>query len=463
MKEFGKVSSGFWISDDIQALSDQAKLLALYLLTTGHGNLIGIFRMPKGYMAADLGWEEPSVERAIAELTASGFLLASDQCKYICIPQFMEHNPVDNITQIDARLKLLVKLPQMLLEDLPGVIPVIERAVAKASDYKGSRQTEALLENARKMLGKCSAESRLENKRNREEENKRKKTYKTYVQSDDRTTPRTGEVPRSVGSTTGTTPETGEEPSSAGSTIGTTGQSGPITQKASEKPDDLSADFEQWWTAYPRREGKKGYKQKTFNKYRKLIRQEGFTSDQLLANLAAYHRYCDETGTTGTQYVMTTEPYLNNPDNLMNPWTVNHAARQRTADRPSVLDQFLEANAEHYAPEPATGYAPQGGGKCRRVQERERYHPEADCGPVWDHDRPVRGEVDTGARAGGSDGAMAGHPGRPASESAGVGHSPGEAGGERLATLGSGVSPAVPAETGGFRAATDGEGVAGSQ
>ncbi|WP_422447852.1 hypothetical protein [Endozoicomonas sp. ALB091] len=139
MKEFGKVSSQFWISDDIQPLSDKARLLALYLLTTGHGNLIGIFRMPKGYMAADLNWDEPSVERAIAELTASGFLLASDQCQYICIPQFMEHNPVDNITQIDARLKLLVKLPQILLEELPGVIPVIERAVAKASDYKGSK------------------------------------------------------------------------------------------------------------------------------------------------------------------------------------------------------------------------------------------------------------------------------------------------------------------------------------
>ncbi len=116
MKEFGKVSGQFWISDDIQALSNEAKLMALYLLTTGHGNLIGIFRMPKGYMAADLNWEETSVERAIAELTTSGFLLASERCKYICIPQFMEHNPVDNITQIDARLKLLVKLPHILLE-----------------------------------------------------------------------------------------------------------------------------------------------------------------------------------------------------------------------------------------------------------------------------------------------------------------------------------------------------------
>ncbi|WP_422491377.1 hypothetical protein [Endozoicomonas sp. ALE010] len=430
MKDFGKVSGQFWISDDIQSLSDKAKLLALYLLTTGHGNLIGIFRMPKGYMSADLNWDEPSVERAIAELTTSGFLLASDQCKYICIPQFMEHNPVDNITQIDARLKLLVKLPQTLLDDLPGVIPVIERAVAKASDYKGSKQTEALLENARKMLGKCSVESRLENKRNREEENKRN-IYKTYVQSDDRTTPRTGEVP-----------------SSAGSTTGMTEQSGPVTQKSLEKPDDLSARFEQWWTAFPKREGKKGYKQKTFNKYRKLIRQEGFTSDQLLANLMAYRRYCDETGTTGTQYVMTTEPYLNNPDNLTNQWTVNHAARQRTAGRPSVLDQFLEANAEHYSTEQtsATGY-----------------DPEADCGPVWDHDRPVRSEVDTGARPGGSNRAVAGYPERPASESAGSGHSPGETGGERLASLGSGVSPVLPAKTGGYGATGNGESLAGSQ
>ena len=80
----------------------------------------------------------------------------------------MKHNPVDNITQIDARLKLLIKLPQKLLDDLPAVIPVIERAVAKASDFKGSKQTKVLLESARKMLGNCSAESRQENKRNRE-------------------------------------------------------------------------------------------------------------------------------------------------------------------------------------------------------------------------------------------------------------------------------------------------------
>ncbi|WBA81565.1 hypothetical protein [Endozoicomonas sp. GU-1] len=366
MKDFGKVSGQFWISDDIQSLSDKAKLLALYLLTTGHGNLIGIFRMPKGYIAADLNWDEPSVERAIAELTTSGFLLASDQCQYICIPQFMEHNPVDNITQIDARLKLLVKLPQMLLEDLPGVIPVIERAVAKASDYKGSKQTEALLEYARKMLGKCSAESRLENKRNREKENKRN-LYKTYVRSDDRTTPRTGEVPSSAGSTTGAT-----------------------AKNAKSGKADFSESFEEWWSQYPKREGDKGNKTKTFGHYKTRLR-EGHSCDDLLANILNYARYCDETGATGTQYVKTTTTYLNNPDNASNPWMVNYEARQRNSGKLSLVEQVEQANAHILQPERTGNFS---GGNIYDVE------PERSGDSVFDHDGPVRPEVDQCLRSG---------------------------------------------------------------
>ncbi|MGO0309828.1 hypothetical protein ACTL6P_25195 [Endozoicomonas acroporae] len=383
MKDFGKVSGQFWISDDIQSLSDKAKLLALYLLTTGHGNLIGIFRMPKGYIAADLNWEEPSVERAIAELTASGFLLASDQCQYICIPQFMEHNPVDNITQIDARLKLLVKLPQILLEELPGVIPVIERAVAKASDYKGSKQTKALLESARKMLGNCSEESRLENKRNREIENKRN-LYKTYVRSDDRTTPRMGEVPSSAGSTTGATSRMGEVPSSAGSTTGAT------AKNAKSGKADFSESFEEWWSQYPKREGDKGNKTKTFGHYKTRLR-EGHSCDDLLANILNYARYCDETGATGTQYVKTTTTYLNNPDNASNPWMVNYEARQRNSGKLSLVEQVEQANAHILQPERTGNFS---GGNIYDVE------PERSGDAVFDHDGAVRPEVDQCLRSG---------------------------------------------------------------
>ncbi len=451
MKTFGKIESRFWISDDIQSLSGDSKLLAVYLLTCEHSDLSGVYRLPMGYITADLGWTHTITSRSLDDLATIGFISRREGSDFICINKFFQYNEPTNQGQLEARIKHLEELP----DNLPDLSLLLQSMADKASVYKGSEGIVKRLDTIRERIVSSSSDDRLERKREREIESKRDKP-KTYVQSDDCTTPRTGEVPPSAGSTTGTTPRTGEVPPSAGST---TEQPDPVTQKPTEKTDELSADFEQWWTNFPKREGKKGYRQKTFNKYRKLIRQEGFNSDQLLANLMAYRRYCDETGTTGTQYVMTTEPYLNNPDNLKNPWTVNYAARQRSSVKPSALDQFLEANAEHYAPEQATGagFASHG-----RAQERERYHPEADCGPVWDHDRPVRSEVDTGARSGGSDGAVAGYSDRPASEPVGAGHSPGETGGERLASLGPGVSPVLSAEARGHGVAGDGESLAGS-
>ena len=135
------------------------------------------------------------------------------------------------------------------------------------------------------------------------------------------------------------------------------------TQSEPEKlspTDKLEDPFEQWWTTYPHREGKKGYKQKCLSKYRKLVSRHGFTTEQLLANLMAYSRYCDETGTTDTQYVMTTDSYLNNSDNLTNPWTVNHEARQRAYGRLDPIDQWQQANADvlNCPSQQTAGYTP---------------------------------------------------------------------------------------------------------
>ncbi len=446
MKDFGKVSSRFWISDDVELLSDEAKLMALYLLTCRHSNMVGIYRLPLNYIAADLDWDVAKVSRTLSELTANNFLTYAERQKYVCIHKFMEHNPADNIAQMDARLRVLRSLPAAVVSALPAVVDVMQVTCVKASSIKPSKDTGGLIEDVRRLFGSCSEEVRPENKRNRELENR----LKEYVQSDDRTTPRTGEVPSSVGSTTGTS----ESP----------------TAVPENKPEKIAVpyagEFEQWWQTFPKREGKKGYKQKTFSKYQKLIRQKLFTPEQLLANLQAYARYCDETKQTGTQYVMTTEPYLNNLDNLTNPWTVNYAARQRAGSQRSALDQVIEANREYLQPEPefaeTTGYDPQEGGSATKRQERDGYHPEAYRGAVYDHDGPVRCEVDEGARSGGSHGGMAEHPEGFRPETAGSGHQAVSAG-EGLAAVSPGVSEAVSAETGGHRTAPDGEGMAGGQ
>ncbi|WP_066017987.1 hypothetical protein [Endozoicomonas atrinae] len=446
MKDFGKVSSRFWTSDDIQPLSDRAKLMALYLLTTGHGNLIGIFKLSRGYMADDLCWDRSAVQKALAELASNDFLTLSEQSNYLCINRYMEHNPTVNQKQIIARLNALLLLPEKLPEVLPEAVTVVHRVLDKLSSGKVSREVKDKVAEVRRLLESRSetvSPKKIEDRKENIEEEK------ILVRSADRTPPRTGEVPSSDGSTTGAT----ESAISSAS-------------KATKKADDLTDDFEQWWQTFPKREGDKGHKQRTFRKYRKLVREQGFTPAQLLANLQAYAHYCDQTDATGTQYVKTTEPYLNNPDNLTNPWTVNHAARQRAGGQRSALDQVIEANREYLQPEPefaeTTGYDPQDGGSATKRQERDWYNPEADRGAVFDHDGPVRREVDEGARPVGSHGGMAEHPEGFRPETAGSGHQAVSAG-EGLAAVSPGVSEAVSAETGGHRTTPDGEGMAGGQ
>ncbi len=389
MKAFGKIESQFWDTMRHEKISDQSKMLAAYLLTCKHGNMIGIFSLPRAYIMGDLNWDAETVDRTVRELLANRFLSVSEQSDFICINKFMAHNRAENVRQMEARLRLLLNLPESLPDDLPMFASLVSGELLKASSFKASSDTRQLIEQVRSKFTKCSEpvsellanseeKVRLENKRNREIENKRK-TYKTYVRSDDRTTSMTGEVSSSAGSTTGTT---------AG--------------KAKSGKVDFSESFEQWWSQYPKREGDKGNKTKTFGHYKTRLR-EGHSPEDLLANILKYARYCDETQATETQYVKTTTAYLNNPDNVINQWTVNHAARQRNSGKLSLVEQVEQANAHILHPEGSGGFAGEvfsGQGAFSAKGAIYDVEPERSGEPVFDHDRPVRTEVDECLRSG---------------------------------------------------------------
>ena len=511
MREFGKVSAHFWIDSDMETLSDNGKLLALYLLTTHHGNLLGIFRMPLGYIATDLKWDLEKTAQTFDELETKRFAKRSSNGDLIVIHNYTKHNRTENNRQLDARLRLLLTMPSNLDDLLPEAANVIDGIVRKATEYEGSSETSQLLEQIHTRYLHREVNVRLEKREERIEKREDKRLYKTYVRSDDRTNERnepsddsssqssdpptvppfSASTVKSPDATAGGAPtllpvesssQMATEPSngwltessngssvepsngwstessnrssmepSNGSSVESSNQSSAKSSTNSTDPktkayDAYPDDFIEWWSQYPKREGDKGHKKQTFGKYKKRLK-EGHTAESLLANLLNYAHYCDDTSATGTQFVKTTVVYLNNPDNLSNPWTVNYAARERANRRPEPLDQFLEANAEHYRPE--TG----GGG----------YYPEADSRPVWDHDRPVRREMGSEPWSSGSNWPVVGNPERSPPEPAGDRHPPGTAGGKGVASLGSGVSEAVPAVTGGARLANAGNSLAGSE
>lgn len=61
MRDYGKVNSSFWTSESIRSLSDDGRMLSLYLLTSPHANMTGCFRLPDGYVCEDLQWDKNRV------------------------------------------------------------------------------------------------------------------------------------------------------------------------------------------------------------------------------------------------------------------------------------------------------------------------------------------------------------------------------------------------------------------
>jgi len=114
MRDYGKVHHGFWTSLTIRSLSEDARMIALYLLTTSHGTIVGAFRMPNGYFLDDTGcgWATERVSQGFTELFAKGFANRCEQTGWVWIRKFLKWNPPENPNQRKAARKVLTQIPE---------------------------------------------------------------------------------------------------------------------------------------------------------------------------------------------------------------------------------------------------------------------------------------------------------------------------------------------------------------
>lgn len=112
MRDYGQVQCHFWQSTEVQGFSDVGKLLALYLLTGPHSNGIGCYRLPDGYIMADLGWSSETVSKGFRELIQTGFVYRCEQTQLVLIPKFLRWNQIANPKIAAARLKELNQIPK---------------------------------------------------------------------------------------------------------------------------------------------------------------------------------------------------------------------------------------------------------------------------------------------------------------------------------------------------------------
>jgi hypothetical protein len=96
MREYGKLKTSFWRNQKVRLLSDQSKLLAAYLISCPHGNALGCFVLPLGYICEDLGWVIETVSERLAELFRIGYFERDEKTDLFRIIPWWEHNTLEN-------------------------------------------------------------------------------------------------------------------------------------------------------------------------------------------------------------------------------------------------------------------------------------------------------------------------------------------------------------------------------
>jgi hypothetical protein len=111
MRDYGKVHSAFWSSEDTRSLHDDGRMLALYLLTCQHNTIAGVFRIPDGYACDDLQWSSERVQEGFEELFQKGFANRCETSKWVWIYKFLKWNAPENPNQQKAVAKIAAQVP----------------------------------------------------------------------------------------------------------------------------------------------------------------------------------------------------------------------------------------------------------------------------------------------------------------------------------------------------------------
>ncbi|WP_315132840.1 hypothetical protein [Achromobacter marplatensis] len=111
MRDYGKVHTSFWSSSTVGSMSEDGRMLALYLLTSPHSNITGVFRLPDGYAMEDLNWVPERVAKGFAELFRKGFANRCETTKWVWISKHLEWNQPENPNQRKAAKKIALSIP----------------------------------------------------------------------------------------------------------------------------------------------------------------------------------------------------------------------------------------------------------------------------------------------------------------------------------------------------------------
>ena len=108
MRDYSAVVPTFWTGKtgkEIRALGPECQVVALYLLTSPHSNMIGLYYLPKIYIAHETGISMEGACKALKSLSEVHFCTYSDDAETVFVHEMARYQIGTELVATDKRVK----------------------------------------------------------------------------------------------------------------------------------------------------------------------------------------------------------------------------------------------------------------------------------------------------------------------------------------------------------------------
>jgi hypothetical protein len=105
LRDYGTVASQFWVRGTGKELRGdaEAQIVALYLMTSPHANMIGVYHLPVTYLAHETGLSIEGATKALERLAQKDFCTYDDE--WVCVHNFAANQIGEELKPEDKRVK----------------------------------------------------------------------------------------------------------------------------------------------------------------------------------------------------------------------------------------------------------------------------------------------------------------------------------------------------------------------
>lgn len=106
MRDYGKVSPHFWIGKtgkELRHAGAESQLVALYLLTSPHANMIGLYYMPLTFLSHETGLPIEGASKGLNSAIKAGFCKYDEQSEMVWVIEMATHQIGDALKPGDKR------------------------------------------------------------------------------------------------------------------------------------------------------------------------------------------------------------------------------------------------------------------------------------------------------------------------------------------------------------------------